>query len=267
MAETLKTPKTTNATPLRHRSPLEMYNYFKQYVDLGAGFIYVTFMEEDPQVGALVRAGRTGREHLNDDIAIQIGGSATKNVGFLKEIMSVVVRTFTGHFQFVHTEIAFKLSETGKKTHGADKLLAVYVNTNENVGMRWRGFNASYKWFYLKANPAQLDSMLKFACATNGEPFSEKLRNNSVTFPGKEEQHGWYCSKHVATALRCLDCEMFHLNRTNTLTVDELYHMVDACGLNAPHLAQKAPVLLETIFSKESVDAVIYQKYKKPDNQ
>ena len=251
----------------RKQTPLEMYHYYKQFVDLDAGFIYVTFMKQDAAEARLVREGRTGREHLNDEIALEIGGGATEKFGFFKDIMSVVVRTFTGHFAYVHTEVAFKLSENGKKEHGADKLLAVYVNTDENVGMRWRGFNPAYKWFYLKANHQQLDSMLKFACATCDEPFSKRLRDNAVTYPGQEEQHGWYCSKHVATMLQCLDCEMFHLNRTNTVTVDELHHMVEACGRNAPHLAPKPPILLEQLFSKESVQEVVYKKYQTREKQ
>lgn len=245
------------------RSPQGMYHFYEPNVDLNCGYIYVTFMEEDVNYGAQVRDGTTGNEHLNEELAVGVGGAAT-NVGLFKDVLTKVVQTFTAHFQFVHCEVAFELSESGKQAFGPDKLLASYVNTGENVGLKLRHFNDKYRWFYLRATPEQISSMLKLACLTVGQKFSAELRNNAVTMPGNENNYGWYCSKHVATLLRTLDCEMFHLNRTNTITVDELYHMVENCNhFAAQHLRRLPPVVKESMFGAESVREIIYNKENK----
>lgn len=238
----------------RNPTPLELYNKYKRIINLNCGYVHVTFMQEDPATGALVRDGLTGREYLNDEAARDLGGSATK-FGFLQKLLSQSVRSFTSNFSFTHVELAFPLSEVGARENGEDKLLAVFVSRSDNVGIRLRRFDERYKWFAVSTTSQQMCSMLKFACLTYGEKFSLKMLHNTVTSPGKENQPGWYCSKHVATMLRSLDCAMFHMNRTNTITVDELYHMVECCGHIAPASHVRKPVVvLEKIYGKQQVE-------------
>lgn len=245
---------------LRVKTPQEIYHYYESKVDFNAGFVYVTFMEEDPEYSARILNETTGNEHLNAELADGVGGSAAK-VGIFKDILTQVVKTFTAYFKYVHCEVAFELSEDGKREFGPDKLLASFVNTNENVSLKLRKFNHKYRWFNLRATPSELCSMLKLACVTVGQRFSASLRNNSVTFPGDENQYGWYCSKHVCTMLRSLNCEMFHLNRTNTVTVDELYHMVECCGhFVDAHMHKLPPIVTENMFGEEAVRNIVYNK-------
>jgi hypothetical protein len=247
----------------RTQTPLELYNQYLPDIDLNAGIVYVAFMEETPENGARVRDGTTGREHLNVEIARSVGGPLA-SLGLLRRLLARAGQQFTAHFQYIHCEVVFVLSERGKTTQGADKLLAVFVNEGDNVSMRWRHFDKRYKWIALRANPYQIDSMLKFACVTRGEKFSRALTNSVATLPGSETQYGWYCAKHCATMLRALDCPMFHLNRTNIMTVDELYHMVDGCDhFPLQHNLVKTPVVLEQIYGRQAVNEVVYDKYKK----
>lgn len=248
-------------------SPSETYGEFVSQIDLKAGFVYVAFMQESPEYGALVRDGLTGREHVNDEIAADAIGGGSNGGGFLSKIsfarhaMAKVVQSFTAHLRFMHCEVVFQPSETGKKRHGPDKLLAVFVNSNENVDMKWRKFNQKYVWFNLRATSDDIINMLKFACKTRGEPYSAELRNKTATFPGNENRPGWYCSKHVATMLRALPCEMFHLNRTNTITVDELYHMIDQCGHKvSPEFCKNPPIVYENMYGREAVNEILYAK-------
>lgn len=237
----------------------ELYSNLVNQIDLNAGFVYVSFMKQDEEDAVRVRDGRTGREYMNDDIAVDIGGSASYMLSPVKSFISNVVRNFTAHMKFIHCEVGFEPSAAGKKKNGSDKLLAVFVNSNENVEIRWRKFNQKYVWFNVRANNEQIQSMLMFACVTRGEPYSSALRNSTATMPGSENQPGWYCSKHVATMLRSLPCEMFHLNRTNTITVDELHIMIDACDHKIPtQNAKTPPIVYETMYGAEAVRNVLY---------
>lgn len=248
----------------RRETPGQLFAQYAPRVNLKSGFVYVAFMETDPDAAARVRDGLTGFEHLNDEVALGIGGRAASQFGIVHYLLSKAVQSFTAYFKYTHCEVAFPLSEHGKHEQGPDKLLAVYVNGVDNVSMRWRHFDARYRWFSLRATERQIESMLKFACLTRGEPFSAPLRNSVATTPGRERQLGWYCSKHVASLLRALDCEMFHLERTNTITVDELYHMVECSDHLVPqHNVSMPPVLLEQVWGQEAVADVLYKDYNR----
>jgi|CXWL01.1.fsa_nt_gi hypothetical protein len=252
-------------TRIAKETPGQLFARYAPNVDMRSGFVYVAFMETDPDSAARVRDGLTGREYLNDEVARGIGGAAAARFGFVQHLLAKAVQSFTAYFKFTHCEVAFPLSERGKHEHGPDKLLAVFVNEVENVSMRWRHFDQRYRWFSLRATDQQIESMLKFACVTHGEPFSASLRNSVATTPGSEHVVGWYCSKHVASMLRALDCEMFHLERTNTITVDELFHMVECSEhLAARHDVTLPPVQLEQRWGREAVAEVLYQQYRKP---
>lgn len=249
-------------------TPKDLYGEFVGQIDLNAGFVYVAFMKETAEYGALIRDGLTGREHVNDEIAGDVvGGGLASKIPFFGQLMSKVVQSFTAHLQFIHCEVVFQPSETGKQRNGHDKLLAVFVNSNENVDMKWRKFNQKYIWYCLRANSEDLKNMLRFACKTRGEPYSAELRNKTATYPGSENKAGWYCSKHVATMLRALPCEMFHLNRTNTITVDELYHMVDQCDHKVlAGFSKTPPIVYENMYGKDAVNEILYAKRPQTTN-
>lgn len=232
----------------------QLYEYYRTKIDDKCGFIRVAFMEEDPDAGLRVLRAATG-DPTQRRFGAQVLGV---NYGFFADLYLRAAQLVEASFRFTHCEFAFDLSIEGKRTAGADKLLAAFVSRRDNVGLRWRSFDHRYAWFQLRATPKQLDAMLKFACLTHGQPFSDKLMGRSVVMPGSEAQQGWYCTKHVATALRVLDCEMFHLTPTNTLTVDELHAMVDAADHGpAAHQISRPAAVLKHVFDPRAVDAVL----------
>jgi len=248
----------------RRKTPAELYALFEPRVDLDAGLVYVGFKPNDPEENLAVREGRTGREHLNTGLAQNALG-ALSFVGAVVRVFSRAAQIFTSYFAFEHCEVAFALSEPGKKVYGPDKLLAVLVNGRENVTIKQRHFHGAYKWHALRATRAELVSMLKFACTTAGERFAAAVRDRVATFPGDDATTpGWYCTKHTATMLRSLDCAMFHLTRPNTVTTDELYHMVEMCG-HAParHNDVKTPIQMEQLFGVDAMNRTVYAKYGK----
>ena len=232
--------------------PTELYAHFKRLLDLDCGYVFVAFMREDHDGGAPRVEDRLSEAYRDDDVARGVGGC-------FGALFQRDVQIFCAHFVYIHCEIAFEPNALGRKQHGADKMLAVLVNAKDNVAMRWRHYDNRYEWLQLRATRKQLEAMLKFACSTRGERFSAAQRDAAVVRPGVEQATGWYCTKHVATLLRSLDCEMFHFNRTNSLTCDELHTLVKFCNHSpSAHLKKQPPIVMEKIFGRDNVGEVLY---------
>lgn len=234
---------------------MELFNYYKPSIDFNCGYVYVAFMREDPDNAPPRFEDRLGEFYRDDHVARGVFGCFGK-------MLQRDVQIFCANFVYIHCELAFASSEAGKRAHGADRLLAVLVNSYQNVSMRWRHFDARYEWIQLRATPRQIEMMLKFACTTRGEQFSEAQRNAVILRPGVEQPTGWYCTKHVASMLRVLDCEMFHVTRVNTVTVDELHVMVYYCDHTSKEWQRvRTPIELERIYGRENAQEVLYRPY------
>lgn len=243
------------------QTPLALYEQMLPKINTNAGYVCVVFLDSDERQREAVRTGQTGREAENGVLAANVTG-ALGVFSELRALTETAAKSFMGCWRYLHAEVVFELSDRGKREEGANNMLAVYVNGAENVNMRWRHFDARYRWRKLRATPHQLESMLKFACLTRGERFSRALTDNTVTSPGAETQPGWTCAKHVATMLRSLDCASFHMNTTNTLTIDELHALIDGCTHNlGENYGSRPPVVLETLFGTAAVEAAVYAQH------
>jgi hypothetical protein len=239
-------------------SPAELYRIHAAEIDMNAGFVYVTFMREDARKAPVRFEDRLTVAYRDREVERGV-------FGCFGDMLREDLQLYVANFGYTHCEVVFVPSDTGKARHGADVLLAVYVNTGENVAMRWRHFDDRYEWTQLRANATEIDAMLQFACLTYGERFSAEQRNAAVLHPGAERRDGWYCTKHAMSILRALDCPAFHLNRTNTLNVDEFHALVSCCGHTPPpHLLTQPPVVKEAIFGRESMEQNVYRGTARP---
>lgn len=236
------------------------YEQLENWVSLTSGMVGVAFMRENPEQAARVRAGVTGREHLNDNVAADItrsvpgAGVAGSLIAMAAPFLSRATREFTSLATFQHCEIAFRLNVNGERHFGRSCLLAIAVEQRDGVTIKPRDFHSEYEWRWLRCSVEQMQAMLWTAYKTQGDRFSLSKMNRTVTNPGPERRDSWFCVFHAMACLQLLDAPQFHMTRCNALTIDELFFLVDACNCAPVDMSRAiAPHQLKSMYGDEVV--------------
>lgn len=240
-------------------------------VDLNRGYISVGFLEQTEAERALIRQGRTNSEYMTTQFAenlvdIEAGrvDSAQKQ-SFLSKLRNILVRllpteiaitavrTYTSELKFKHCELGFFMNEEGQRRSrkGAD-MLAVAINEEFNVYIAPRHFSADFKWVNVRCSPIEMYAMLHYAHSLQGTKLCRKRMAQLATYPGPDRRDQLYCSHLTMACLQYIGTCGFHLNRPNTLTIDEVY-MICAAEENRPvAVPRMSAAHMDAVFGGES---------------
>lgn len=189
------------------------------YIDLARGFFAIGFMrrtEDWDQSGILDLSERIRKP----------GGIISYLPG---DVVAGVAHDVMSKFQYYHCEPAFYLSERGKEVFGADKLLCVRSEKKTPVQIYARTFHGEYTWVNIAADINELRGVVAYCCNIQGAMFNEDAMGLCLTSPGPDTRKSFYCSYLCASLLELLDHPVGHLNRPNTLSIDDLYALVQSC--------------------------------------
>lgn len=221
-------PQQPRARPCRYS--LEQ---LLEYVDTYHGAFAIGFKAASEADRAQTRRGSSRHEHLGENLAKNVVASdniAAVMLGRLLplHLLASAVQEFTGSMRLMHCEAAFYLSAAGRAKFGDDFMLAVATQQKAPVFLYPRRFNDEYEWLNVRADCNQLRCVLGYCQKLQGQPFKYGAMAQCLTTPGPDTRQKWYCSYLCATLLEFLDVPDGHLNRPNTLSIDDLYHIVSA---------------------------------------
>lgn len=152
-----------------------------------------------------------------------------------REMIAAAVDEVANGLSFGHCEAAFYLSSKGKAVYGDDHMLAVTTQQKAPVFIYPRKFNAEYEWVNIKADCNEIKAIVYHCFSLQGKAFQYGAMARCLTTPGPDLREKWFCSYLCATLLEFLSVPEGHLNRPNTLSVDDLYTI-------AKHAAYKPTV-------------------------
>lgn len=157
---------------------------------------------------------------------------SVKGVGGLmslvpKEFMSGMADNVLRSFKYTHCEPAFYLSKKGKSIFGEDRLLCVRCEKKTPVQIYARRFHGEYTWVNVCANINEIRGVIMYCCSIQGARFNDDAMYRCMTSPGPDVRKTFYCSYLCASLLEFLDNPVGHLNRPNTLTIDDLHLLLN----------------------------------------
>lgn len=142
---------------------------------------------------------------------------------------------YSGLYGALPLRVGDLLERTWQKKFGADKMLALVVQERCPVQIRPRKFYSAYRWHNIAANDTEVRAMLAYAQSLQGQPFAYGAMARCVTNPGPDKRDAWFCSYLTAVVLECMPYPELHLNRANTLAVDDLHEIVAHPSLRPTH--------------------------------
>jgi hypothetical protein len=203
-----------------------------------------------------VRQGRTGKEHINDEMAELLVGerhatgepssgccSWRRWLSWLLplHVISAAVRGYSSTQRFTHCEVAFWAN---RRAVGDDErnLIAVGVTgPRARVFVELRAFSKEYVWVYLNTHSdAHLVAMIYLASKLQGTPFDGNAMTRVAITPGPDTDHSFFCSQLTMKFLSLLPVPAAQFNRPNAQTIDDINEIVHQSGFAAPRDSVKS---------------------------
>jgi len=205
-----------------------------KYIDLYHGCFAIGFKAQSDRERERTRRGEAAHAHLSQRLSRTItsdesGGKSTWSVLsslIPLSLLDAAVQEFTSSMRFVHCEAAFYLSEAGRTKFGDDHMISITAQQKAPVHMYARRFNHDYEWLNVAADCNQLRAIVGYCHQLQGQKFQYGAMARCLTTPGPDTRQRWFCSYMCATMLEFLDVPDGHLNRPNTLSIDDLYYIV-----------------------------------------
>lgn len=202
-------------------------------IDIYHGAFAIGFKAASDKDRDQTRRGVSQHAHLGQKLANSVLASDNAAAVMLGKLiplhlLATAVQEFTGSFRMVHCEAAFYLSAAGHRRFGDEYMMAVATQQKAPVYLYPRKFHDEYEWLNVRADCNQLRSIVAYCQSLQGQPFKYGAMAQCLTTPGPDLRQKWYCSYLCATLLEFLDVPDGHLNRPNTLSIDDLYYIVSA---------------------------------------
>jgi len=203
-----------------------------EYVDLYRGCFAVGFLATNSEERKRVRAGQGKHAHLGVKLSSQITAGSSNSIWSAlsslipTSMITAAVQEFTASLDFVHCEAAFYLSEKGKEVFGDGHMLSITAQQKAPVHIYPRRFHDDYEWLNVSSDCNELRAIVGYCCDLQGKRFKYNAMAQCLTTPGPDRREKWYCSYLCATLLEFLSVAEGHLNRPNTLSIDDLYFIL-----------------------------------------
>lgn len=200
-------------------------------IDLYHGAFAIGFKRASEKDRRDARSGNSRHAHIGENLARNVVASDNSAAVLLGKLvplslLSSAVQEFTSSFRMMHCEAAFYLSRKGTETFGDEYMLAVATEQKAPVFIYPRRFHDEYEWLNVAADCNQMRAIVAYCQSLQGKPFRYNAMAQCLTTPGPDLREKWFCSYLCATLLEFLDVPEGHLNRPNTLSIDDLYHIV-----------------------------------------
>jgi hypothetical protein len=95
-----------------------------------------------------------------------------------------------------------------------------------------------------------MKAMLFFAFEEQGKRFSVSLMSKSVVNPGPDDRAEYFCSQFTMACLERLPYPMFHFNRANAQSIDDIYRMVTTAEVRATNVVSIPQAQFKKIFGQ-----------------
>lgn len=202
-------------------------------VDMDRGSFAIGFKRRDPELAERLQRGERVKSEYRayETIANGILGYRGESrpsgwMAYVAKHLTIAVEEYNREFQYVHCEPAFFLSEKGNEEFGSDYMLCVAASNKSPLQLFPRLFNDEYEWVTVGATRTELEAIIGRVCRMQGDRFDFGGMSRCLLAAGPDERRGWYCSYVVAAILELLRVPSGHVNRANTLSVDNIAEMV-----------------------------------------
>ena len=233
-----------------------------EYIDMYHGAFVIGFMATTDEEREATRRGDTRHQHLGERLAAGVVASDNTAAVLLGKmlpfnLLASAVQEFTSAFRYFHCEAAFYLSAAGRAKFGEEYMLAVATQNQAPVFLYPRKFNDTYEWLNVRADCNQLRAIVGYCQSLQGQPFKYGAMSQCLTTPGPDTRQKWYCSYLCATMLEFLDMPEGHLNRPNTLSIDDLYYIVSSPDYRPERDYSRPAAHLRKIYNKKLLEAYL----------
>ncbi len=202
-------------------------------VDLDRGSFAIGFKQRDPlirerlQRGECIKSEQKAYESMANGILGYRAGERPQGwLAWLARHLAIAVEEYQRDTHYVHCEPAFFLSKRGNEEFGAENMLCVATSGTTPLCMYPRLFNDDYEWVTVGASRTELEAILGRLCRMQGDRFDFHGMTRCLLMAGPDKRRAWYCSYVVASVLELLRVPSGHLNRPNTLSVDDVAELV-----------------------------------------
>jgi hypothetical protein len=214
-------------------------------VDTSLGHFSIGFLPQTLEYRKKIRAGSTQNEHVNERMAESLSaieknapeqrnGIVARLFALLpKEFVIAGIRNMTATFAYTHCELAFALKDNSPMRTDQINVMNVAIHADVGVFMAPRKFHTEYEWVHVRCTETQMKAMLFFAYEEQGKRFSSELMSKSVVNPGPDDRSVYFCSHFTMACLEFLPFPVFHFNRANAQTIDDIYSMVSSDEVRA----------------------------------
>lgn len=204
-------------------------------IDTKAGMFTMCFYAQSEADRKKARSGSSRFRHLGEELRGDLVSHDTSTLSSVlgnllpSNLLLSAIQEISSRFRYVHCEAAFYPSEKGKAAFGKDSMVCLVVQKKAPVHLVGRKFSSSYTnydWINIAADSDQLIAIVAHCHELQGQRFSDGAMAKCMSTPGPDLREKWYCSYLCATLLEFLDVPEAHLNRLNTLTIDDLHAIV-----------------------------------------
>jgi hypothetical protein len=183
------------------------------------------------------------------------------------EFLLGAIRHMTSTFDYSHCEMAFLLKDRSVLRSDKVNVISVAIHADVGVFMAPRKFHEEYEWHHVTCNETQMKAILFFAYQEQGKRFSAELMSKSVVNPGPDDRSVYFCSHFTMACLEFLPNPVFHFNRANAQTIDDIYAMVTSEEVRAKNVSSIPQAQSIALFGETQSDAVYVERPTKKEEE